>query len=342
MPPETLRKRLKRLTSNFFLRFHANIYHTYLGLKKAVVLAEATPGYEDLLLESLKRNDFWIFVSRCYGMFEGCVGIFTIPKDHCVNFERFLDEIEKLSVARNIQFFWCTCFHAVHSRCNWYDRESQTWHFKWDDWIEEIPAEDTELPYTLVDPVGFPIKGDYIDVFISKELEKDATTSFTEIAEMLGVSPQLIGYHYHNHLIKRGLIESFEVNDFRFGTTSSNFLFFVFKFQSEEQLAKFASSLLDKPFVRILGKVLEKNALFAHIYLPKPEFRSFIDSLSILIRRDLLQSYSYVAQDLRKSSRQTISYEYFKRGTWIYDHEKHIHSLHDLVEQIAPTVEATG
>lgn len=330
MPPETLRKRLKRLTSQFFLRSHVNIYHTYLGLKKALVFAEATPGYEDLLFNCLRQNDFWISIARCYGMFEGCVGVFTIPNDHCVKFEQFLKEVAKLGVARNSQVFWCTCFQAIHSRCKWFDRKSQIWNFRWDEWIDEIPAEDMELPYTLIDPKDFPIKGDYIDVFILKELEKDATTSFTKIAEMLGVSPQLIGYHYRNHLIERGIIESFEVTDFRFGTTTSNFLFFMFKFDSREKLAKFASSLLDKPFVKTLGKVLRQNGLYGYIYLPKPEFRRFIDYLSELIRTGFLQSYSYVIQDLQKSSRQTISYEYFRRGTWIYDHKKHIHSLHNL------------
>lgn len=342
MRPETLRKRLRHLTSQFFLRFNANIYHTYIGLKKALVFAEAIPGYEDLLFKCFKKNDFWMFVSRCYGMFEGCVGVFTIPKDDCSKFELFLDEIERLAVARNVQVMWSTCFQAVHSRCKWFDQKPQTWNFRWEEWIEEIPDEGTDLPYTLVDPEGFPIKGDYIDVFISKELEKDATINFTQIAEMLEVSPQLIGYHYHNHLIKKGILESFEVTDFRFGTDTSNFLFFVFEFDSQEKLAKFASSLLDKPFVRTLGKILAKNALYAHVYLPKPEFRRFIDCLSRLIRRGFLRSYSYVIQDLKKSSRQTISYEYFRDGKWIYDHRKHVRNLRELVEQEKPGIEITG
>ena len=171
------------------------------------------------------------------------------------------------------------------------------------------------MPYTLVDPKDFPIKGDYIDVFILKELEKDATTSFADIAKMLGVSSQLIGYHYRNHIVERGILEGFEVTDFHFGIADSNFLYIVFRFDSAEKLVKFASSLLDKPFVRTLGKVLGQNALYGYIYLPKPEFRRFVDSLSKLIRTGFLQSYSYVIQDLQKSSRQTISYEYFRRGT---------------------------
>lgn len=266
-------------------------------------------------------------------MFEGCVGIFPLPKDHCAEFEQFIDELEKLGVARNIQVFWSTCFQSVQSRCNWFDWKSQTWNFQWDKWIEEIKSEEMELPYTLVDPEGFPIKGDEIDLFILKELEKDATISFTKLAEMLKTSPQLVGYHYRKHLIERGLIEGFEVSVFHFGRAVSDFFFFIFNFDNLEKLTKFASSLLDKPFAKALGKILGENALYGYMYLPKSEFRRFLDVLSKLIQKGILQSYQYVIQDLHKSSRDVIPYQLFKDGTWIYDHQKHLENLHSLVKE---------
>lgn len=333
IPAETARKRLKGLQSQNFLKFHVNIYHTNLGLKKAVVLAEATPGYEDLLFNCLKTNDFWIGITRCYGKFEGCLGIYTIPLSHIEEFKRFVKELERLKLAKNIQVFWSTCFHSVPFTCNWFDEGSETWVFPWDKWLEEIPSQGTKLPYTLVDPEDFPTLGDEIDVFILKELEKDATISFTDLARILDTSPQLVRYHFREHLLKRGLIESFEVTFFHFGRATSDYFFFIFKFDSMEKLAKFALSLLDKPFAKGLGKILGDSALIAYLYLPKPEFRKFIDSLSKLIRNGLLRDYDYLIQDLREASRQTISYEYFKDGAWLYDHEKHIQNLRKLVKQ---------
>ena len=333
LPTETFRKRLKRLPSRIFLKFYLNIYCTNIGLKKALVFAEAVPGFEDLLFDSLKANDFWIYVSRCYGRNEGCIGLYTIPKDHSADFERFLYELESLGIARDIQTFWSTCFECVHSKCNWFDEQSKTWRFPWDKWIEEIVVERTQLPYTLIDPEDFPVKGDETDIFMLKELEKNPTVSFVELAKMLGISPQLVRYHYNRHLLERGLIESFEALTFHFDLKFSDMSLFVFQFSDMEKFCKFANSLLDKPFVRALGKVLGKNALIASIYLPRLEFRRFIDSLSQLIKEGLLQSYEYVVQDLRKTARQTISYEYFKNGTWVYDHNKHIKGLHDLLER---------
>jgi len=83
--------------------------------------------------------------------------------------------------------------------------------------------------------------------------------------------------------------------------------------------------------------VLGENTITAQVYLPRPEFRSFIDNLLELIRAGFLQNYNYVIQDLRlgRWSRETIPYEFFKNGSWIYDHSEHIRSLHDLVNRLA-------
>ncbi len=342
MHAETLRKKLKRLHSQNFLRLNVNVYHTNIGLKKAVVFAEAISGYEDLLSNCLKQNEFWIAVTRCYGMFEGCVGIYTIPKDHCEEFENFIDEIKKLEVARSIRVFWSTCFHSVYSRCNWFDQKIGTWSFQWNDWINEIESEQTKLPYTLVDPKEFPLLGDKIDVLMLKELEKDATISLVSLANMLKISPQLARYHYQRHLVEKGLIESFQVTAFYFGRATSDFFFFIFEFDNFEKLAKFASSLLDKPFVRALGKILNENALYGYLYLPRAEFRKFLGTLSKLIRNGFMQSYRYVIQDLTKSSRATIPYQSFKDGMWVYDHDRYINNLQDLVirSKLKPTITA--
>jgi DNA-binding Lrp family transcriptional regulator len=331
--PGTLYKRLKRLSSRFFLRFHINIYHTNLGLKKAVVFADAVPGYEDLVFECLKAHDFWIYISRCYGKFEGCFAIYTIPADYCNEFEKFLEELKESNLVRNIEVCWSTCFQMVQSRRKWFDPLKKTWNFPWDFWIKEIFEEQVKLPYTLTDPEDFPVTCDEIDLFILKELEKDATKDFTEIAKLFGTSQQLIGYHYNRHIIPRRLIESFDITFMHFDPTVSDVFYFVFRFDSHEKLAKFANSLLDKPFVFGVGKFLGQNSLIAHLYLPRNEFRNFVEALSQLARKRFLQSYDYVILDLDKAMRQTIPYEFFKDRRWIYDHEKHVKNLKRLVQK---------
>ena len=70
-----------------------------------------------------------------------------------------------------------------------------------------------------------------------------------------------------------------------------------------------------------MGKVIGENSITTHIYLPKWEFRKFIDALSVLINKGLLKNYHYVIQDMFKTWRETIPYQHFKDERWEYDLE---------------------
>jgi DNA-binding Lrp family transcriptional regulator len=329
---DSLRKKVNRsLHSQIFLNI--NIYHTNLGLRKCMVFADAFKGREELLHESLKAHDFWLYVSRCYGAFEGSLAIFAIPVSKENDFQDFLQELKKRRIASEVRFFWSTCFHTVNPTRNWFDGHSQKWVFMWDTWVEELSEKKKiDLPVTLVDPKEYPQNADYIDVFILKELEKDATINFSQIAQKLDVTKQTVKYHYENHIIKYGLIETFQVISFPFDKAISDFYFFTFWFKTKEDLGKFAVSLLDKPFTRSIGKVFGKNGLIVQLYLPRLEFREFVDRLSELCRRQVLKDYWYVIQDWRKIQRETIPYRLFREHEWLYDQDAYLKQLDALEE----------
>jgi len=330
----TVRKRIKRMISKFFITFHARIYHTNIGLRKAFVFAEAIPGDEERLFDCLKANDFWVYVGPCYGRYEGYYAIYTVPNEHIVEFEQFVKQLEKTGVARKVQFFWSTSLQTVNSTVKWFNRHRGAWILPWNEWMREIlTSKGTRLPYTLEDPKDFPLKGDYIDIFILKELEKDARVKLTKIAEMLDLTPEAVLYHYKKHIMERGLIEGFEVLFHRFDKGASDFSVFVFKFEDKEKMIRFALSLFDKPFVYTFGKILGENALIAHMLLPRPEYVKFKKVLSKLIKIGFLQTYEYIMEDFEGRARQTISYEFFKDGSWVYDHDEHLKRLHNLVSQ---------
>lgn len=330
IPVETARKRIKRLVSHFSITFHANVYHTNIGLKKAFVFADALPGYEKALFKCLKANDFWLYIGRYYGRCEGCYGIYAIPREYALEFEEFVRRLEETEVATNVQLFWSTCLQSVNLTEKWFDHESKTWIFDWDKWIEEISTKGTDLPYTLTDPKDFPLNADYVDLVILAKLEVNSAMSFREIAKTLNITPEAVSYHYKNHILKRGLLERTQTFLFRFDKATSDFFVFIFRFDEKDKMAQFALSLLDKPFVYTLGKIIGKNALIVHISLPRNEFRRFVYNLSELIERGFLQTYEYLIEDFNLSAAQTISYEYFKNGSWIYNHKKNMKNLQNL------------
>jgi len=330
----TVRKRIKRMISNFFITFHATIYHTNLGLKKAFVFAEAIPGREELFFDCLKANDFWVYVGPCYGRYEGYYGIYTVPNAHTLEFMQFVQELEKIGVAQKVKLLWSTSLQTVNSTGKWFNHDSGAWILPWNEWMEQILAiKRTKLPYTLMDPKDFPLRADYIDIFILKELEKDATIKLSKVAEMLNLTPEAVLHHYKKHVIERGLIEGFEILFYRFDKGTSDFSVFIFSFDDEQKMIRFALALLDKPFVYTFGKVLGENALIAHILLPRSEYRGFKKVLSKLVQNGFLKTYEYIMEDFEGRDRQTISYEFFKDGSWTYNHDEHLKRLHNLVKQ---------
>jgi DNA-binding Lrp family transcriptional regulator len=329
VPEATLRRRLQQMLSQVFLQ--SNVYHTNIGLKKVIVFAKAIQGYENLLYKCLDAHDYVIYISRSYGAFEGCFAIFAIPVERCPDFERFLEYLKNQGVAERIQHHWSTCFQTVNLKCDWYDEHSESWGFFWNDWIQEVLTGGTELPFTLKDPPEYPLKGDKWDIFILKELELDATVSLKAIATKLKTSVPLIKYHYDKHVVGRCLLEGFQIIYYPFDRSRSNGFFFMFMFDNLENMSKFARSLLDKPFARSLGKIFGEPSLFAHIYLPLSEFRSFVDSLGELIRRGFLQKYEYAIQDMKITQRYTIPYKSFKNESWIYEQEEYLKKVDTLV-----------
>ena len=337
----TLESRIENMKANpiFFLRMHASVYHTNIGLRKAVVFLEANPGMEQLLFDCLSVNDFWLYVCRSYGIGEGCTAVYAVPAEHCHELEEFIYELKRLDVARDVHIYWSTCFQGGRITLNWFDNNSGRWTFAWDEWVKEVQTQKTDLPYTLVESKSYVNRGDEIDIKMLEHLEYDATRSLTEIARNLGISRQLARFHYKEHLLERNLIEGYEVFVMRYGSSPSVMVYFAITFHSYETFAKFAKSLLDKFFVLTMGKNLGENCLIVEVFLPPEEFRRFIEVLSTMVRMKLVKGYKYAIQDLRIRCRQTISPALFNGDEWVYDHENHMKTLRHKVSNSVPNEE---
>jgi len=329
-----LERRINRMRSNpqFFFGVFGSPYHTNIGLRKAVVVMGAESGMEQLLFDCLLVNGFWLYVCRSYGMGEGCTAVYAVPIERCKELEEFIHEIKRLGVAKNVQIFWSTCFQGGRITSDWFDTCKKDWVFRWDDWIKEVQRQTTDLPYTLMEAKFYPILADEIDIQMLMELEQDGTKSLSEIAEILRSSRQVVHYHYKKHLIDRNLIEGYDIFVMRYGDASSVMVLFLISFHDYETLAKFARSLLNKFFVLTMGKILGENAFLVEVFLPTEEFRKFVDTLSKMAKMKLVTGYKYAIQDLRIRCRQTISGEFFKDKSWIYDHKNHMETLQKKVQ----------
>jgi DNA-binding Lrp family transcriptional regulator len=330
---KTIESRISRMRSDphFFLRIHTSVYHTNIGLRKAVVLLEAEPGKEKLLFDCLSINKFWLYICRSYGTGEGCTAVYAVPVESCSEFEYFIRTLEQLHIAKKTNINWSTCFQGGRITQKWFDSDLERWTFQWNDWIEEVKTQKTDLPYTLVEANSYKNHADEIDIKMLEKLEEDASRSLTEIARSLGISRQLARFHYKKHIVGKNLIEGFEVFVMRYGASPSLMVYFIITFHDSETFARFTRSLLDKFFVLTMGKTLGENGLIVEVFLPFEEFRKFIDVLSTMVRLKLLETYTYAIQDLNVRRRQTISPPLYQRGSWSYNHESFMKELYQRI-----------
>lgn len=333
IPLGTLRYRIGYLRSNFSLLMPGNIYHTNIGLRKAVVFAESKPGYEDVLYQCLKANDFWLYMSQCIGSSK-VLAVYGIPAGKEGMFQEFLDIAKQEGPASGIEYSWSTSFQSVNATKAWYNQTSEEWTFPWGSWLEEIYNAKTDLPYTLNDPDAYLQKADWADIIILKEMEKDCTIRLKALSKILGITLQGVRYHFENHIMKGRLFEGQQILAEHFKGLSPETYYFRFKFKGHPNFAKFAYSLMNKPFVRAEGKVCGSNELFAQIYLPRAEIRNFLDIASKLVKEGFMETYDYVIQDLTRTERQTISYECLKEKQWEYDHAKFLDKLRSIAASL--------
>lgn len=313
-----------------FLKVMAHLDYSKLGLMKAVLIAESKHGQEKRLQRVIDNLGYWTYVVRCYGRYDGYYSILAFPAECKKELEEYLDKVAQLEAFSRYVFCPTTNFAQVEPNFDWFDFQRKSWNFQWKRWIDEVQKSSENFPRKLVEPETYLIQVDETDILILKELEKDGTTKFTKLAEVVNMTPQGVRYRYHRHILGRSLLTEYEIATLPYPLPTSDMCSFIVDFENEEKLAKFANSLQNKPFIRNYGKVIGQHSLVVHIYTPKTEFSKFIDSMNRLTEKKLTKSFLYVTLDVASFRRQTISYEFFKENKWAYEHEKKLERLNEM------------
>ncbi|MDH5461586.1 MAG: AsnC family transcriptional regulator [Candidatus Bathyarchaeota archaeon] len=333
LPPTTVAFRVKKLMKEGLLETRTNLDYSRLGLMKAVLITESKPGQKKKLRQVIENLDYWTYLVRCYGKYDGYYAIFAFPSEHKKELEEYLDIAAQLKYLSRYIIYWTTNFTEVAPNFDWFDFKSKSWNFQWKHWIEEIQNASEKLAKELMDPESYPIRADETDVFILKELEKDGAAKFTELAEVANMTPQGVRYRYNKHIVGRDLLTDYEVATLPYPLPTSEMCSFIIDFEKEEKLAKFVNSLQRKPFIFSYARAIGRNSIVVHTYTPKTEFSKFLDSMNLLAEKKLTKSFLYVTLDGASSQRQTISYEFFRENQWAYPHEEKLEMLRKVTSK---------
>lgn len=331
LPPTTVAFRFKKLIKDGFLTVRAKLNSPRLGLTKAVLIAETNHGFADTLSKVIENVDYWTYLTPCYGKFNGYYAIFSFPYDQMSKVQEYFEKAKQLGAMSSYLLFSTTNVFDVAPNFAWFDFKRKTWNFPWEKWMTEVSSGSRELPTYLADPQSYEIQVDTRDLLILKELEKDGLNDFTELAKVVNITPQGVRHRFHEHVLKRGLLSGYEVAVLPYPLQVSDLCAFVIAFSNQAALSKFANSLQDKPFVISHAKVVGKNSLLIHFYVPKTEFTGFVASLNRLTVKGIIHDFFYVFLDMSSFKRQTVSYEHFDNGTWSLNYEEKMGKLTKIV-----------
>ncbi len=316
LPPTTVTFRVKKLIEKGFLNIKAKTNSHKLGLMKAVLIAHTNHGHIGTLMKAIENTGYWTYTAKCYGKFNGVYAVFSFPFEYKAALEEYLERAKQLGALSNYELFWTTNIFEVAPSFDRFDFKRKAWNFAWQEWLNGILSSSTKLPEHLKDPESYEVNADYTDLLILKELEKDGLRDFTELSKVAKITPQAIRHRFHQHILKRNLITEFELATLPYPLQVSDLCAFVFNFTNESAMARFANSLIDRPFVMSRAKIIGKNSLVVHFYVPKVEFSNLIESLNLLTTKNIIEDFHYVSLDIASFKRQTVSYEFFQNGKW--------------------------
>jgi DNA-binding Lrp family transcriptional regulator len=332
LPVTTVRFRLEKMKKDGQVLVAANPDLPKLGLAKAFVVADAYLGRQDRLFETIRNTAYWTYLIRCYGKHDGFCSYFAFPATYMKELEKYMREAKRLQAFRNSRFFWCTNARVLSPDFSWYDFKDKKWKFDWQHWTCSVLAAPGELPEPIREPADYAITVDKKDLLIIKELQKDETIGFNKLAEIVGISPQSVGSRYHDHILKRKLIINYAVDVYPYPLEISDLYLFKIDFADQRCLGKFANACEGKPFVVSYSKIIGKNAILVNVYIIKTEFPNFMGFLNRLFVEGLITDFFYVTLDQSAYRRQTVSYEYFENGRWLYDHSERVERLQKILE----------
>lgn len=327
LPSTTVAFRLSKLVKESGLQIRARLNFQKLGLKRAVVFAEAKPGKEKTLRTLVDNLRYWTYTIRCFGKFNGIYALFGFPEEFKNDFEDYFAKALRIGVLDNYALYWITDLCEMPPNFRWFDFRKRSWSFQWERWVKEIEQASEVLSQRLLDPEVYPVLVDITDLLLLKELEKDGSIEFKKLAKVVDMTPEAVRYRFQDHIIKRELIADYEISIFPYPYQSSDLSSFVIEFKDKNALAKFANALSNKPFILNYTKVIGQNKLIVHFYVPKIEFPNLVDSINSLIETRIAERFFHVVLDTSSYKRQTVSYEFFEKNKWTYNHENIIKDL---------------
>lgn len=291
-----------------------------LGMMQLTVQVAAKPGREDKVTKALKNPGFWQWISSCETPFTHH-SVHAVPASFVNDFRKYLRRLPQMRLVTQQRVIPTGDFYPNFPNFRHFDPAAKEWKFEWNKWLTNL--KKTKPTKTIEDPHDYQTAVDKRDLLIVRELERNARTTFADMAPVLGISLQGVKYHFDKKLVPSRIVQhfGFEIKPYPKETSANHEV--ILEFANRVAMNRFFSMMSELFWVQGASKILRSNALLVRTYIPQCQLQGMFDFFSELARAGIIQSYSSVRLSVASREIQTILPEHFKNQQgWVFDARK--------------------
>lgn len=199
---ETVRYQINERFGRRGFGVHAQVDYERIGLKPYWGFLRLAPSHHDRgpqLFELLRKEGYLTLYAEAFPTSRYFV-LFTLPEGGRDGYEELLSWLQSKGIFSEFNLKEATVH--VHSNMNmkYFGFGTGRWSVNWKE-VEDAPTKSARrVKRTQGDTP------DHYDLLILGELQDNALLHVTDIASKLKINPKTLEYHYHYHVVGRGLI----------------------------------------------------------------------------------------------------------------------------------------
>jgi len=204
---ESVRYRYKEKILSRGFSVQAAVDHERLGLRRMMLVvdfADQYRNYAQAIFSAMSELTYLVsFAKELIGT--RYMVMLSAPaqlENQIVDLFQSLKDKGMFSSIEIMSFDW---FRNLPMKAEYYDFDTGRWDFQW---TEGSPTDVQAAVFSPSEPVRF----DYVDLLILKELQMDANKSLKEISDRLEINYKKLAWHYNAHVKGRNLIRGYAIN----------------------------------------------------------------------------------------------------------------------------------
>ncbi len=204
---ESVRYRYKEKILNRGFAVQASVDHEKLGLRRLIMVmdfAEDYRKYAQSMLASMNELCFLVSFSKTMpaGYF---LANFSVPREYVSDVKLFFEMMKEKGMFARLEVIDFDWIRISPMKSEFYDFDTGRWDF---DWTHSSSSDYGSARYLP----SAPVKVDFVDLLIIKELQMDANKSLKEISDKLKVNYKKLAWHHTAHVIGKHLLRGYSVN----------------------------------------------------------------------------------------------------------------------------------